>query len=335
MNPKILISGLLFLGIASLGADPLRLPTSNQALFEPGNEEKFLAPTPGKTWERGSFGCVRNDGWHMHEGLDIRAMTHDKKGEPTDTVGATADGTVAYVNRKSGLSNYGNYIVIRHNFQGLELYSLYAHLKEVKSELKPGSPVHAGDPIGIMGRTTNTKEKIAKDRAHVHFEFDFVANERFSSWYAKTEPGQTNDHGDWNGQNLLGLDPRLILLAQKKEGADFSLLRWIMAEPELCKVLVRQPNFPFLKKYAALTRKNPLAEKAPVVGYEISLDYNGVPIGFTPRTAAEVKGSSKYQLISVNEAEYKKNPCRRLVQPRKGQWELAPHGIQLLDLLTF
>ena len=90
---------------------------------------KFFAPTaPDKPWTSGSFGCVRNNGTRLHEGLDIRHLQTDQHGEPTDPVMATADGTVVYFSTKPSLSNYGRYIVIRHVVEGIEIYSLYAHL---------------------------------------------------------------------------------------------------------------------------------------------------------------------------------------------------------------
>src|SRR6185369_15210428 len=74
---------------------PFQFPTANHALYQPGSELVFLAPTaPDKAWTSGSFGCVRNDGTRIHEGLDIRHLQTDKRGEPTDPVLATADGTV-------------------------------------------------------------------------------------------------------------------------------------------------------------------------------------------------------------------------------------------------
>ena len=80
--------------------------------------------------------------------------------------------------------------------------------------MKVGQPVKAGETVAVMGRTANTREGISKDRAHVHFELNLLVNDRFASWYKKTFPGQRNDHGEWNGQNLLGIDPRAILLAE-------------------------------------------------------------------------------------------------------------------------
>src|SRR5262245_52693250 len=175
------------------GGQTFRLPTANQALFEKGGEERFFVGTVGKPWITGTFGCVRSDGNQLHEGLDIRCLQRDKKGEPIDPVLATADGTVAYINRRPSLSNYGNYLILRHQIEGLEIYSLYAHLREIAAGLKPGQNVKAGEAIGTLGRTANTREGISKDRAHVHFELDLLINERFPTWYKKKFPGQRND----------------------------------------------------------------------------------------------------------------------------------------------
>ena len=117
----------------SASAQLFRLPTSNRALFEKGGEARFFAPTVGRPWTSGMFGCVRTDGMQMHEGLDILSVQRDRRGEPTDPVAATADGVVAYVNAKSGLSNYGRYLILRHVIEGLEVYSLYAHLAQIRS----------------------------------------------------------------------------------------------------------------------------------------------------------------------------------------------------------
>src|SRR5712671_2888514 len=126
-------------------AELFQLPTANRALFEKGGEERFFVGTAGKPWTTGIFGCVRSEGAQMHEGLDIRCLQRDKRGEPTDAVMATADGRVAYINSRPSLSNYGNYIVLRHRVDGLEIYSLYAHLHEVRAGLKVGQSVKTGE----------------------------------------------------------------------------------------------------------------------------------------------------------------------------------------------
>src|SRR5438105_6052085 len=127
MRRLVLRPALLFLlaCCCPAGAQVLQLPTANRAIFEKGGEERFFVGTVGKPWTTGMFGCVRNEGWQMHEGLDIRCLQRDKHGEPTDAVMATADGTVAYINTRPSLSNYGNYIVLRHQIEGMEVYSLY------------------------------------------------------------------------------------------------------------------------------------------------------------------------------------------------------------------
>jgi murein DD-endopeptidase MepM/ murein hydrolase activator NlpD len=271
----------------------------------------------------------------MHEGLDIKCLQRDSRGEPIDPVLATADGAVVYFSAKPSLSNYGNYIVLRHQVGGLEVYSLYAHLRKIREGLKIGQDVKTGETIATMGRTTNTREGISKDRAHVHFEMNLFVNERFSTWYSKTIPSQRNDHGEWNGQNLLGLDPRLILLDQRKQGTNFNLLDFVRNQTELCRVLVRVTSFPWLKRYASLVQASRPAGKQEIAGYEISLNYNGVPFRLVPRAASAFKGNSRFQLLLVNETEYQKNPGRRLVSKHGEHWELARNGIILLELLTY
>lgn len=318
-----------------LAAQPFQLPTANHALFEKGAEERFFVGTVGKPWTSGCFGCVRTEGRQMHEGLDIRCLQRDKRGEPTDPIMATTDGTVAYINARPSLSNYGNYIVLRHLVSGIEIYSSYAHLHEIRPGLKVGQTVKAGETIATMGRTANTRQGISKDRAHVHFELSLFVNDRFPAWYKKTFPGQRNDHGAWNGQNLVGVDPRLVLLQQRKSGVKFDLLRFIQSQTELCRVVVRAKDFPWLKRYPALVHPNPRAAKEGIAGYEVALNFNAVAFELIPRAASEIRGKGKFQLLSVNEAEQLKNPCRKLVTQRGKQWELTSRGINALELLTY
>jgi peptidoglycan LD-endopeptidase LytH len=333
MNRLSCLCGLL-LAARAVSAQPFQLPTANQAIFEPDGQERYFVPTPGKTWVTGTFGCVRSDGWQMHEGLDIKCLLRNRAGEPIDPVMATADGVVAYINDKPSLSNYGRYMVLLHHINGLEIYSLYAHLSAIQPGLKAGRAVRTGEKIAVMGRTSNTSERITQERAHVHFELNLFYSDHFESWYKRHFPSERNRHGLFNGENLVGLDPRLILLAEHEKGAPFDLLNWIQHRTELCRVLVRQADFPWVRRYPMLVKQGVLGQGERVAGYEIALDYNGLPFELIPRTAAQIKGAAKYQLLSVNEAEYTKNPCRRYVTRQGTHWELAGNGLSLLDLLT-
>jgi murein DD-endopeptidase MepM/ murein hydrolase activator NlpD len=332
---SLALGGILFSAINHSSAQtPFQFPTANHALYEPGNELKFFAPTsPDRPWTTGSFGCVRSDGWQMHEGLDIRSLQHDRYGEPTDPVLATADGTVMYVNNKPGLSNYGRYIVIRHVVEGIEIYSLYAHLSQ--ANVTAGQNVRAGQPIAVMGRTSNTSEHIGKERAHVHFELNVLVNDNYATWFKHNSAGERNDHGEWNGQNLDGLDVREILLGEHDPVKKFSLLSFLQSQTELCRVVVRATNFPYLKRYPMLVLKNPKADKEGIAGYEIALNYNAAPFALMPRAASEIPGRAKFQLLSVNEQEYRAHPCRRLVVQHGSRWVLTEKGIRELEMITY
>jgi peptidoglycan LD-endopeptidase LytH len=209
-------------------------------------------------------------------------------------------------------------------------------LKEIRADLKHGVTVKAGEAVAKMGRTTNTREGISRERAHLHFELDLVVNERFPAWYAKTYPGQRNDHGGWNGQNLVGLDPRVILTEAQKAGGKFSLVEHLRQQTELCRVFVRDTNFSWLKRYPALVKANPTATKEGIAGYEIALNYCGLPYELIPRAASEVKSKSSVVLLSVNAAEQQKHPCRKLVtRDKRGQWQLGNAGQHLMSLLVY
>jgi hypothetical protein len=185
-----------------------------------------------------------------------------------------------------------------------------------------------------MGRTSNA-EVITKDRAHVHFELNVLINDNFSSWFRTASPGERNDHGEWNGQNLNALDEREILLQEHNPNHPFSLLDFLRGQTELCRILVRAANFPYLKRYPMLVLRNPVAEKEGVAGYEIALNYNGVPFELMPRASSEIKGLARFQLLSVNADIERANPCRHLVVQRNGRWELANEGLRQLELLVY
>jgi hypothetical protein len=175
----------------------------------------------------------------------------------------------------------------------------------------------------------------------VHFELNLFINEHFPTWYKKNFPTERNDHGLWNGQNLVGLDPREILLLEHAQGAKFSFLNYVRHQTELCRVLVRATAFPWLKRYAALVRPSPKAGKEGVAAYEIALNFNALPFELIPRAASEIAPESNrsrsrapFQLLSVNEAEQQRNPCRALVTKRGARWELTRRGLSALELLT-
>jgi hypothetical protein len=48
-----------------------------------------------------------------------------------------------------------------------------------------------------------------------------------------------------------------------------------------------------------------------------------------------LKGKTKSQALSVNEAEHNRNPCCHLVARKGSGWELTNRGTELLDLIAW
>ena len=313
-SKKILATllALAWLGSAASTASAavsLVLPTANTNLFVPGAEEHYFVGTVGREWPSGSFGCVRSEGWQLHEGIDIKALERDRRGEPTDPVLAVAD--------------------------GVEVCTVYAHLREIAEGVRVGAVVRMGQQIGTLGRTANTRSGISKDRAHLHLEVALFLNKKFPQWHASRMPGARNDHDMFNGQNLAGFDPARLFQEHRRLGAQFNLVRFIQSQPELCRVQVRDTNFEFLKRYQPLVTKRSESAVDGVAGYEIVFDYAGVPMQLIPLAAGELKSKARVNLLSVNEAVQQAHRCRKLVVKRSGRWELASGGERLVDLLLY
>lgn len=289
-SPCLVILALAFVA-ARLPALDLVLPTDNKALLE-GHPEEFYQfvdrtlPSGEKTtpWEAGQFGFVRNEAHlsngetiftRFHEGLDIKPMHRDAKDEPTDEVRSIAAGEVVYISAVAGHSNYGRYIVIRHDWGEGPFCSLYAHLNEIKCTL--GDKVQPGTPIAIMG---HTGDGIDRRRAHTHTELNLFLSSHFAEWH---EGGPSpNYHGNYNGMNLVGMDLAAVYLAYAKDH-NLSVAALVKQSPAYFRVAVPgTAEMEILKNYPWLCATPVPA--TPPSSWQITFTAWGLPIKVEPGT---------------------------------------------------
>ncbi len=312
-------------------------PTENRTLLRSGEEIKFFAPTgPGRPWSSGAFGCVRNTRARIHEGIDIRALQRDDRNEPTDLVQAVRNGVVTHINSNVAASNYGKYIVLRHAIEGIQAYSLYAHLSKIADGLKVDQSVTGGDTLGILGRTTNTKDAISKDRAHLHFEIGLQINTRFESWFQHWYTDGKNHHGAWNGMNLLGLDAADIL--RQNTAGNFNFTSHITRQPMLCRVRIHQAQLEWAERFPRLVTQAVTNETLPVQAWVVDLNFNAIPIRLKPLYEEGLKkkaGGVRFELLEVNDDVRREHPCRSLVFKKGARWVLTTKGLRALDLLAW
>jgi len=310
----------------------LQPPTDNHALFEAGAENSFYTPTgPERPWSSGAYGCVRNSGNRMHEGVDIRCLQRNSKGEPLDEVRAAALGQVVFANRVAGASSYGQYVVLTHEIERLVVYTLYAHMSVIRDEIEPGLKVKAGHTLGIMGRTAN--HNIPQERAHLHFEIGFVGSLDFDVWMRRHYKDPSfNKFGIWHGFNLLGMNPVPILISQHTQGEAFSLSEHLANQPELLIIRIQGEHLPLAQRQPGLLIPNK-EDNLPVAGHEIDLNINGTPLRIQPLTKW-TGGKSRYELVSVNDEMALKNRCRKLIFKMGAKWVLTDIGHRLADLLA-
>lgn len=273
-------------GTVRVQAQPvdLILPTGNTAIFD-GNDSLFYQQTAtsrAQPWNGGRFGFVRNpretrEGriyTRYHEGIDIRPLYRDEQGRPLDSVVAVADGRVVHANSRAGRSNYGNYIVVEHIWNGAPYYSLYAHLGEVWVD--SGQDIRQG---ALLGRLGYTGAGINRSRAHLHFEITLLLNDRFHDWFDHFYHSGSNHHGCYNGMNLAGLDVARLYLALRGN-PDLTIEEFLAEENPYFEVAVPITERPgLLSRYPwMLKRRVDTADRC----WKIAFTSYGLPLSVEP-----------------------------------------------------
>lgn len=310
---------LLAVTLASAQRIEISWPTPNRAWEQGKSFEAWVQPTVSGDPESGLFGCVRSGGTQFHEGLDIRAVSRDSRGEPADKIFAAMDGVVRHVNSSPGNSNYGRYIVLEHPGVEPAVYTLYAHLAKIEPGIGPGVAVARGQVIATMGRSEGSSA-IPKDRAHLHFEIGLVMTKDFSSWYQWKKFGSPNEHGPWNGMNLMGIDAHDFLREWRQRKAD-NFAQYFARMRGVVKVRVATSRVPdFITRYPALLRR-PLPA-GPVAGWEIECNSTAIPFAWTPLSPTEVMSlrPNSAQIVSADAALLRACRCKSLAKPHGSGW---------------
>src|SRR5687767_3478066 len=177
----ILVSGVLLFAAIAHGAElKLVWPTPSKAWTDGAPPAQWLQHAGSGDPDSGSFGGVRSAGTQFHEGIDIKPVARDGRGEPLDSVFAAMDGVVRYVNATAGDSSYGRYVVLEHPGMTPAIYTLYAHFARIAPNVRAGFEVNAGDVLGTMGHSAGGY-MIPTDRSHLHFEIGVVMTRNFQA----------------------------------------------------------------------------------------------------------------------------------------------------------
>jgi len=335
MIPRLFL--ILLAAAPSLGAAIFDWPTENKALLEGRPEDFYMyvdrnfEGVETKPWEGGSYGYVRGPQRvgadvvynTLHEGIDIAPARRDASGNPLDEVKSCAAGTVVHVSHEAGASNYGRYVVIRHNIDGSPIYTLYAHLGTISAQT--GQQVAQGDVIGQMGFTG---AGINRERAHLHLEIAVLLNEDFEDWYHRYFSGSPNKHGIYHGYNLVGMEPAAILLESAKNPA-FSLKDHIRNQEAAYQITIpNSPNLSIIRNYPWIV---PDGEPASPRGWTVSFTQYGVPV----KAVAANQPPMEPRLEWVKETPYAYHAATRgIIAGSKGSPRLTDSGHRFLELIS-
>jgi len=293
-------------------------PTPNTAWADGRPVDDYLQHAGSGDAESGGFGGVRNGGSHFHEGIDIKCLHRDRRGEPIDPVFAAMNGVVRHISTSAGDSSYGRYVVLEHPDQAPSIYTLYAHLSRLAPGLHVGDTVRAGQQLGIMGHSSGGYT-IPRDRAHLHFEMGVMVTRDFQAWYDFKKFGSRNDHGLWNGINLMGFDPLDFLGKWRAHRVDTFQQYFAQMETAVrVKILTRRMPDYVLRYPALVTKPVPLN----LAGWEIKFNWTGIPFAWTPLTPMETMGliPDRPTLYDINEPLVRREHSKSVAILHRGSW---------------
>lgn len=330
------VASLVAVAVAGAESPALVLPTDNDALLRGRPAEFYMfvdrifekqVSTP---WEGGRYGFVRGPvrvgtrvaHMHFHEGLDIAAVRRDAAGEPLDEVRSIMTGVVAHCSEAAGASNYGRYVVVRHDLAEGPFYSLYAHLSRIL--VKPGERVAAGRPLGIMGHTGSG---IDRRRSHVHVELNLFLHSRFCDWHDLNFRDSPNKHDVYNGLNLAGLDLAGLYLARQKE-PDLGVAAFLKRTEPGFKVLVpRRGRIELLSRYRWLWE----GPEAASPSLELVFSGGGLPLAVRPAAVVVAEPRASW----VRDEGLPVSYCTRgYLSGSASKFALTASGLRYIQLIT-
>jgi len=293
-----------------LKAEFLRLswPTPNPAFAKGMGYSAFIQKTgPDKEFSSGVFGCVRNNGFKFHEGLDLYPVRRDAKGRAEDRVFAAMKGTVTYINTNSAYSAYGKYLVLEHSDLQPSLYSLYAHMASFEPNLRLGSTVDVAKPLGKMGNSASYP--IPLERSHLHFEIGLRLTDDFQAWFSRKAFKTPNRHGNYSGFNLVGIDPIPFYASfQKKSFA--KPIDYLKSLPIQAKVKIKTNKVPdFVRRYPTLAPN--FKEESSFKAWDCSFGPFGIPLRLEPSNQSSTQ-DPMVKILSFD-LSIQNKPCRKLV----------------------
>lgn len=330
-STALVVLGLFSVPFASAQRIEISWPTPNPAWERGQSYEHWVQPTVSGDPQSGLFGSVRSNGTQFHEGLDIKPVSRDARGEPRDQVTAAMDGVVRNISAHAGESSYGRYIVIEHPGVYPAVYTLYAHLARIEPGLSEGMSVKRGQAIGTMGHSSGGYS-IPTDRAHLHFEIGLRLTDNFASWYGWKKLGSPNQQGLYNGMNLMGTDPRDFLEKWRGHRVDNFDQYFAGLRPAVRLRVATSRVSDFISRYPALLRQ-PIT--GLVGGWEVQCDVTGLPFAWTPLSPVQVAGmrAGSVEILAVDTAALRSFRGKSLIRTRSGRPSPGPDLTTMLQLV--
>lgn len=166
---SVIILPITYIGVSTYFLNEKNNITESNALKELSTYDVLVTPLNGQITSAYGY---RNDpisgNYSKHTGIDISGIHHDN-------IKNIANGIVTFSGTQNG---FGNCIEIKHNIDGKDIYSFYAHLSKIL--VNTNDYVTAGQIIGTEGGDPRTDPNPGYSTGH-HLHFEIRTNSGYGN----------------------------------------------------------------------------------------------------------------------------------------------------------
>ena len=176
-----------------------------------------------------------------------------------------------------------------------------------------------------MGNTASFR--IPLNRSHLHFEVGIRLSNNFDKWYNRQRFRTPNKHTNYNGYNLVGLDPLKFYSSYQKYS--FSSPRsYLLKLPTITKVQINFSQTPDLLLRNPSLLLNPEYNES-VKSWVCSFGPFGFPLNFEKSSVSLKQQITVLSYDEKNDSQF----CRRMIYKKNGKLFPSEQLIAYLELI--
>ena len=177
-----------------------------------------------------------------------------------------------------------------------------------------------------MGNTSSFGIPIS--RSHLHFEIGLRLSENFQVWYDRKNFNTSNQHGNFNGYNLVGTDP-LKFFKFHQTGNMKNPLDYFNQLNETVRVRIKSKSPPSILEINPSLNRTRISREFIVRSWICSFGPHGIPLSFEP---SQEGGKQNIEILSYTPSK-NAGYCRKLVNQKNSSLTASEQLVAYIEIL--